>query len=175
MQIPWSEYIYYDETSPSCLRWKIDRGNHARKDGHVGSVNKGRWSFVFSFNSIKKRRYNHRVIWELLKGSTDNLEIDHIDGNPLNNKISNLRLVSREINGRNCKINSRNSSGITGVSFVTVQGYDYYVASWKEKGIRMLKHFSCLKLGADQAKLAAISFRIEKIKNIGGYTQRHGI
>lgn len=21
----WSDYFYYDETSPSCLRWKVDR------------------------------------------------------------------------------------------------------------------------------------------------------
>lgn len=174
MNIPWENYVYYDETSPSCLRWKIGRGNHAIKGSMVGTKNKGRWSFMFSYDGIKKRRYVHRVIWQLMKGSLDNMEIDHMDGNPLNNVLSNLRLVSRIVNGRNCKINSNNTSGITGVSLVTINGYNYYVATWKESDKRKLKHFSCLKMGEDIARESAIEFREKMLIKLGAYTTRHG-
>ena len=35
----------------------------------------------------------------------------------MNNRIENLREVSKQCNGRNCKVSRRNTSGVTGVSF----------------------------------------------------------
>jgi len=54
-------------------------------------------------------RYNnyqlmyHRVLWTLTNGSIldESLSIDHIDGNKLNNSISNLRLVPQRTNCQN--------------------------------------------------------------------------
>lgn len=43
----------------------------------------------------------HRVIWALCKNVWPSYEIDHIDGNSLNNRIENLRDVTPEINRRN--------------------------------------------------------------------------
>lgn len=59
----------------------------------------------------------HRVLWALTYGSWPEGEIDHIDGNRQNNRIENLRLVSRSENQRNQKRNRNNSSGYTGVSW----------------------------------------------------------
>ena len=53
----------------------------------------------------------------LIETYGDKRQIDHIDGNPLNNKAENLRSCSRSINLRNHKISSKNTSGINGVSF----------------------------------------------------------
>jgi len=42
----------------------------------------------------------HRVIWLLVHGEVppEGMEIDHIDGNPENNRIDNLRVVSHTEN-----------------------------------------------------------------------------
>lgn len=50
----------------------------------------------------------HRIIWVLLNGDIPaGMEIDHIDGNRVNNSITNLRLVSQRENTQN-RIEHRN-------------------------------------------------------------------
>lgn len=63
---------------------------------------------------FSKKRQVHRLIWTIAKGEIPEV-IDHIDGNPGNNKISNLRNVSQFINGKNCKRSKVNKSGHQGV------------------------------------------------------------
>jgi len=54
----------------------------------------------------------HRVIM----GIPTDFEVDHIDGNGLNNRKENLRLVSRSQNQSNRKVSSLSLSGLKGVS-----------------------------------------------------------
>lgn len=68
--------------------------------------------------SIFGRTYQaHRVIWALHHGCWPNAEIDHIDGNPTNNRLENLRPASRCENrwNRGGKVGS--SSQYCGVSW----------------------------------------------------------
>lgn len=60
--------------------------------------------------------YAHRVIWKMETGE-DPVVIDHIDGDTLNNKYSNLRSVSQAENSRNASRRTDNSSGVTGVTW----------------------------------------------------------
>lgn len=56
----------------------------------------------------------HRVIWAMIHDCWPEC-IDHKDGNRANNRLRNLRAVSRKINQRNQGMHRSNTSGITGV------------------------------------------------------------
>lgn len=60
----------------------------------------------------------HRIIWILVKGEIPpSLVIDHIDGDKLNNRVSNLRLCTQSQNTLNRRMHSNNASGLKGVYF----------------------------------------------------------
>lgn len=50
-----------------------------------------------------KRVKAHRVVFALYHGRWPTMEIDHIDGNPSNNRPENLREVTRQQNNRNIR------------------------------------------------------------------------
>ena len=70
-------------------------------------------------------------------------EVDHEDGDGLNNKLENLREVTHAANMKNVRMGSRNSSGAVGVSFskrdntwessICVDGRRIHLGSFKEK------------------------------------------
>lgn len=70
---------------------------YARRDIQIS----GKWKTV----------YLHRFI----AGAPDYLEVDHIDGDPLNNRRSNLRLATKSENAQNRGASSLNKSGFKGV------------------------------------------------------------
>lgn len=56
----------------------------------------------------------HRIVYFMHHGFYPQL-IDHIDGDPSNNRIENLRPATRAENCRNCKTPVTNTSGVKGV------------------------------------------------------------
>jgi HNH endonuclease len=58
----------------------------------------------------------HRLAWVIYYGEWPNI-VDHIDGSRNNNRISNLRSVTRKLNQRNQKRHKSNTSGRTGVTW----------------------------------------------------------
>jgi hypothetical protein len=59
----------------------------------------------------------HRLAWVITYSEWPKEEIDHIDGDRSNNKISNLRLATSQENKMNSSIRSDNTSGLKGVSW----------------------------------------------------------
>lgn len=171
----WSEWFYYDETSPSCLRWKVDQGQRAREHFQAGWKD-GDYFRVMLF---RKSYLVSRVIWEMLKGTIpEGFIVDHFDGDTTNNCIANLRCVLEEFNPRNAKKRSDNLTGITGICARTIKGIRYYVAQWMDNGKVIGKYLNRDRLGDDKALSLAVIARdaaIDKLNQSGkGYTERHG-
>jgi len=67
---------------------------------------------------INKKNYiAHRIVWLLAYESYPIDDIDHIDNNPNNNRLSNLRLASKSENQWNTRKHKNNTSGFKGVYF----------------------------------------------------------
>jgi RNase P/RNase MRP subunit p29 len=59
----------------------------------------------------------HRLVWFYFTGAWPKGQIDHIDGDRLNNRIENLRDVTNGVNSQNLKrAQSNNKTGCLGVS-----------------------------------------------------------
>lgn len=63
----------------------------------------------------------HRVLWALSSGEWPE-EVDHINGDRTDNRLANLRAVSRRENSRNVGRRADNSTGFVGVTMVPETG-----------------------------------------------------
>lgn len=63
-----------------------------------------------------KNYLEHRVVWFLAHGQWPKGEIDHINRDKHDNRIENLRVVSKSQNARNRGLMKSNRTGVTGVS-----------------------------------------------------------
>lgn len=186
-EVDLTKVFYYDETSPSGLRWAVDVSYNGLFGGtalkcRVGDVagtfqkaNK-RWKVKYQ----QKAYMAHRVVYELHYGKPDRkLVIDHIDGNSGNNVISNLRLVTQSLNARNSKKIGSRTNYTTGVTFREVNGSAYYAAAWIGTDGKMgNKYFPIKKYGEELAEFLACEYRLHMIDLLNiqghGYTDRHG-
>lgn len=74
----------------------------------------GRLKCVYAVSRYRnKSTYLHRIILDC----QDGLLVDHIDGDGLNNKRSNLRIATHSENSRNQRYRTDNKSGVKGVAF----------------------------------------------------------
>lgn len=179
----WSEYFQLDTDSPSGLVRIKDRYGKPVEKYNVGTkmFYKTGEANSWQLNFKSKMYLVHRIIWVLTYGSIDlTLVIDHLDGDPLNNEISNLSLKTHKNNSRNQRQHSNNKTGVTGVSLMcNKNGNWYYTAKWNNHdGKLQSKYFSIAKLGEENAKNLAIIYREDQIRLLiaegADYTERHG-
>jgi hypothetical protein len=95
------------------LYWKVAKAQRLKVGDLAGTlINTGRKS-----TKINNKLYlNHRIIFLMFHGYLPKF-IDHIDNNPLNNKIENLREATFQQNQWNMKKPLRNTSGSKNVSW----------------------------------------------------------
>ena len=106
----------------------------------------------FSTSGVRhKHIYMHRMI---MNPSSD-VQIDHIDCNPLNNQKSNLRCVTNTQNQHNKKIQCNNTSGFKGVSWYA----NKWVARIRINGVKThLGRFDKIEDAAAAYEKAAIQY-----------------
>jgi len=133
LPIPDSEYLNSVlEYRNGKLYWKKSP-NSKRKTGDLaGSSNKD-WYCTIGING--KRLFQHRVIWTMFYGQIpQGCDIDHVNRDKHDNRIENLRAVSRS-----CNLHNKDSKNIR----ITKSGrYEAYI---EIDGRRKSKNFQCLK------------------------------
>ena len=171
------QYIRYDETSSTFLRWSCDTTDSLgrriqRKDKEAGYFNK-----INGYLKVRFRGNNyavHRVICYLHGMNLSGKIVDHLDGNLKNNNISNLNPSTYTENARNCKLSSKNTSGQNGVSCDDNICYGYYI---NHEGKLITKTFSYGKIRTKDEAITLCKEFIEKAISENpslNFSERHG-
>ena len=139
MSFDWiKDWLHYDSVKGD-LVWK----KKPAKNIAVGAIAGSRNPAGYIRLRIDKQWFlAHRICWFLHYGNFPENQIDHIDGDPSNNAISNLRSVNCTGNARNQKQRVDNASGITGVcidkrrgtwlSTISLDGKNHHLYSGKD-------------------------------------------
>lgn len=168
------DFVKYDEPSPTCLVWIKTTGPRAKDYTPAGNL--ATHNGVPRTSSVKINGVFYkipRLIWTMFNGDIpEDFVIDHIDGNPHNNKISNLRCISIAENARNrarlVKVKELPSGVFVSQGGVCVT-VDYL-------GNRESKKFSMNRYTYEEATRKAIAWRIHRLKELGifdEYSERH--
>jgi hypothetical protein len=165
------ELFLYDKETGNLYN-KFTRNSRALKGAKAGYLvsykgNKNNQSpLQYRYVRIDRKSYRmHRLIWIYVYGYIpENMDIDHVNGNGTDNRLENLRLVSRQENAKNRKITQNIKQGVFGVSFY--EPLNKWRAMIKNNG--KLEH-----IGYFEDKEEAIQARKNKEKEYGFHTN-HG-
>jgi hypothetical protein len=106
----------------------------------------------------------HRLAWLYVYGKFPDDQIDHKDGNGLNNSLSNLRDVSNSENQKNARLRLNNTSGVAGVSFYKPDN-KWLVRINTDSGRKFLGYYIDIKDAISARKAAEVEY---------GYHSNHG-
>ncbi|MBA5956261.1 HNH endonuclease [Pseudomonas lactis] len=153
----------------AALSYDPETGVFLRKESvrrlQIGRVAGSNDSYGYVRIKIGRRQFKaHALAFVLMTGSSPAGLIDHINGDPADNRWTNLRVCTQSLNLRNTALRSDNRTGIHGVHWDI--SMNRWVATIRESdGRRTRKNFSVF--------LDAVAWR--KAKEIQfGYAEGHG-
>ena len=153
---------FQDADCPRCACQQWNKMN-ACKEAIPGENKKEQ--YYHKIQLLGSRVSAHRIAWLHYHGKMPDGIIDHINGNKHDNRIENLRDVSRFENNRNSKKGKNNTSGATGV---------YKTNSGKWSG-QFWKNGQYYGLGVfETVEEASMAVKMKR-KEVGGFTERHGL
>lgn len=123
-----------------------------RKAGYLGSEGH-RYVQIFVDGQLY---LGHRLAWLYVHGSFPLSGVDHIDGNPANNRIDNLRPASQSQNASNMKTPCVNTSGHKGVTWD--KGHNLWIGHVKKNYKYVLRSYFRTK----EEAIAAVALAREK-------------
>ena len=163
MQKKFNEWFLYDSEKGE-LVWKKTKNSRGLKGNTVGALDKSYDVPRLVLKLDRKKYYVSRVIWCMIYGDIEEgLVIDHINGDPLDNRLQNLRAVTASENSRNRTLSNNNTSGFTGVRFVE-RCNKWRASIWTKGTFRHLGHYD--------TKEEAIAARIGGEKALGYLTHK---
>lgn len=126
-------------------------------------VTKKRKSYL-KINLGGKNYYAHRIACAILNDCWPENEIDHINGNSLDNSKTNLRQVTRKENCRNVSLIPNSTSGYCGVNWHELSG------KWRAR-VKIDGKENYIGLFDDPQEAA---IRIKAIRDAVGFHKNHG-
>lgn len=152
---PFRDLFTYDPDT-GVLTWKSRPLSHFHSDAYMKTWNK-RWAGKVAgrkatHNKDKNRKQDragrpkcimvnirskmllaHNIIWGMIHGCVpDGMVIDHINGDPWDNRLLNLRPATNSQNGANARLSTRNKTGFKGVYLDRAR--NLFVAAIRTKG-----------------------------------------
>lgn len=153
----------YDQSTGKLI-WKVNKSSRARKGDEAGimiSVGDRRYMQV----QINGQKYHtHTIIWLMIYGAFPTHEIDHKNGNGLDNRKENLRDVTSVFNNRNRRLFKNNTTGVCGV---------HWVEKSKKWRARIEVNKKKISLGCFKTIQEAAEER-KKAEKLYGFSERHG-
>lgn len=124
------ELVAYDPGT-GIFTWKRHRGTTAtiKAGREAGQISVAGYRRIF----LRGRRYMaSRLAWLLSYGCWPDEQVDHINGDRADDRLSNLRECTQSQNMANCRRAKNNTTGFKGVSYVASQtGSNKYKATIK--------------------------------------------
>jgi len=107
------EVLSYDPETGVFL-WLVAPNRRFRVGTRAGGIYRVGYRYI---NLFRRAYLEHRLVWLYVHGEWPVSDIDHINRDPLDNRLANLRVATRSENNANTGLRRNNTSGFKGVSF----------------------------------------------------------